>query len=93
MGKLSGARFAAPNLFRTTNGLARRDSTTNSMQRRNASSRSNGTTNWYWMNPRGPYSRFQEPMESRVMKVSGDRLDLPVFTAGLLAQPQLVEHA
>ena len=39
-----------------------------SSTRRTTSSAPNGTTNWYWVNPRGPYRAFQPPTPSRGWK-------------------------
>ena len=39
---------------------------------RTASSAPNGTTNWYWTNPRGPYMRFQSPDAVERVEEGGD---------------------
>ena len=70
-GKLSGAGFAAPKRFRTVTKLAAPDAASRSITTRSERSSPYGMRIWYWMKPRGPYTRFQAPIMSSGWKYSG----------------------
>ena len=54
VGNDSGAALPGPNRFSTLRHDTSPDDAISSTARTNASSAPNGTTNWYWQNPRRP---------------------------------------
>ena len=67
-GKLSGPGLAAPKRLSTDRKLGVPAPASRSTTVRSAASAPNGTANWYCRNPRRPYSRFHEAIESRGWK-------------------------
>ena len=62
-----------------------------SSEYRTVDSAPNGTTYWYWMQPRLPYIRFHPSTRSSGMEERGDGLHADVALARL-AEPELVER-